>query len=131
VGASLTQVGRVGSWAIEGVSLSGSPQLGDICSQIGAPVSLMVIESLAAFLRCKMSRLAHSDGPASRYHGRLRGKNGHRAKTPNRLILTHSDTSPSSIDALRKIHSITASARASSASELIKLIRFSALYVER
>jgi hypothetical protein len=38
---------------------------------------------------------------------------GHRTTITNRSLLTHSDTSPPSNDALRKVHSVTSPAMAS------------------
>jgi hypothetical protein len=51
-----------------------------------------------------------SPGAAQR-SGRSRRNSGHGTDIVIRLLLTHSDTSPPSIDALRKVHSITSSMR--------------------
>ena len=71
--------------------------------------------------------MPHTVGPVlatpavMRQSGRYRGRSGHGVATANRSFMTHDVISAPQITAVRKVHSITSSARASNVGGTVRL----------
>jgi len=82
---------------------------------LGARARYALQAGLRNFARLTPVVAASSSLREMQLFGRFRGRSGHSADTPNRSFMTRSGHLPLSIDASRKVHSITSWARASRA----------------